>query len=179
MNAVNPYAPPKAHVSDVEDSSEGGTERVRFFTFRGRIGRLRYVAYLFGGYLVSMFVGGIFGAIAGFAGHGEMAGTLGGIASIPMLIYAVFITIQRSHDMNWSGWSWLWTIVPFAVFIWFFKRGTQGRNRFGLPTPPNTVGVHILAWTLPAIFVLGILAAIAIPAYSAYVQRAKASQVQP
>jgi Tfp pilus assembly major pilin PilA len=45
-------------------------------------------------------------------------------------------------------------------------------------TLPNTRAVKILAWVFPAFFVLGIVAAIALPAYQQYVMRAKAAQIQ-
>jgi hypothetical protein len=50
--------------------------------------------------------------------------------------------------------------------------GTPGANRFGDPPPPNTAGVILLALILPAVFIIGFIAAIAIPAYQDYVGRA-------
>ena len=64
------------------------------------------------------------------------------------------------------------------ALIWIFKSGTKGRNRFGAPPPPNGMGVLIGAWLLPVITVLGILAAVALPAYQGYTTRAKAAQVE-
>ena len=59
--------------------------------------------------------------------------------------------------------------------FWFIP-GTSGSNRFGAPPPPNSTGVILLALILPIIFVIGIVAAIAIPAYQDYATRARASQ---
>ena len=55
--------------------------------------------------------------------------------------------------------------------------GTDGPNRFGAPTPPNSVGVLIAAWAMPVIMIIGVVAAIALPAYQDYQKRA-AGQVQ-
>jgi hypothetical protein len=67
-------------------------------------------------------------------------------------------------------------IVPLVNLIFLVMPGTDGPNRFGGRTPPNSAGVLIAAWLVPLLFVGGILAAIAIPAYQDYQKRA--GQVQ-
>jgi type IV pilus assembly protein PilA len=66
--------------------------------------------------------------------------------------------------------------VPLVNMLFWFVPGTAGENRFGKRTPPNTIGVILLACILPVVFVLGILAAIAIPAYQDYTLRAQVSE---
>src|SRR5690606_18127556 len=101
---------------------------------------------------------------------------IGGIVMIAaylvMIVFTVFTTIKRSHDMNWNGWTCLLTIIPLVALIWVFKPGTIGRNDYGAPPPPNTAIVKILGLLLPALFLIGVLAAIAIPAYVEYQNRA-------
>ena len=65
--------------------------------------------------------------------------------------------------MDWSGWTVLLTIIPLVGLIWVFKAGSAGANNYGGPPPPNTTGVKILGLLMPVLFVVGILAAIAIP----------------
>ena len=77
---------------------------------------------------------------------------------------------------NRSGWWFLLFLVPLinlvmTIYVIFFS-GTQGPNNFGPAPVANTLGVKILALTLPVIMVVGILAAIAIPAYQDYIMRA-------
>ncbi|HEU4590743.1 MAG TPA: hypothetical protein VFS13_07530 [Steroidobacteraceae bacterium] len=62
--------------------------------------------------------------------------------------------------------------IPFVAFVWIFKRGSAGPNQYGAPPLPNTTGVKILGLLLPIVFVIGIVAAIAIPAYADYLRRA-------
>jgi uncharacterized membrane protein YhaH (DUF805 family) len=159
----NPYTPPRAAVSDV--ASEQEYQEVNLWSARGRIGRLRYLAHTTGAYLIAALVVAFASALLR---PGESAATLLLIVIyVPMVIFCVMAAIKRSHDMDWNGWTVLLQIIPLIGFIWVFNPGTDGENKYGLPPPPNTVGVKILGFVLPALCILGILAAIAIPAYAA------------
>jgi hypothetical protein len=56
-------------------------------------------------------------------------------------------------------------LIPLVGLIWVFEAGTRGRNDYGRPPPPNTTAVRLGVFLFPAIMVIGILAAIALPAY--------------
>lgn len=174
--AMNPYAAPRAAVADVYDR-EGDTQPVKWFSARGRVGRMRYLARTFVGYLLLLV--GVFGLsmLAGAAGAGAAAGIVGFVVMIPYFLFLILLTIQRSHDMGWSGWTAILAFIPLVGLVWIFNSGTEGSNRFGAPPPPNTTLVKIGALMFPIIVVIGIIAAIALPAYQGYVQRAKAAQV--
>ena len=141
------------------------------FTYKGRIGRLRFLAYSMGAYIFVALAAVVL-ALLKVPEWGVNA------ISIVAFVGILLATIQRSHDMDWSGWTCLLAMIPFVGFIWLFKGGTQGENRFGAPPPPNTTGVKVLAFLFPGVVVLGIVAAIALPAYQDYTKRAKARQVQ-
>jgi hypothetical protein len=100
------------------------------------------------------------------------------VGGLGMLIVMILLTIQRCHDFNMSGWMSLLLIVPLVPLLFWIIPGTQGANRFGNQPPPNTTGAVVLALILPALFVVGILAAIAIPAYMDYQQRAQAQMME-
>ena len=162
----NPYAAPRAVVGDVEDTQE--YQEIRMWSASGRVGRLRYLAYTTGASLLAGFAAGI-----GSAALGPSAGLgLAGLIYIVTLVFTILVAIQRSHDMDWSGWTVLLMFIPFVAFVWIFKRGSAGPNQYGAPPPPNTTGVKILGLLLPIVFVIGIVAAIAIPAYADYLRRA-------
>ena len=161
-DSVNPYQPPTAAVADAGDP----TQPVRLFAVSGRIGRARYIAYGFGLYALVMFVAGIVAGALGEPGVAVMMAAWLGLAVI-----GVMLTIQRCHDFNMSGWLSLLIILPIVNLIFLVIPGTDGANRFGPPTPPNTAGVLIVAWLIPGIMIAGVIAAIAIPALQPYLQR--------
>jgi uncharacterized membrane protein YhaH (DUF805 family) len=162
----NPYTPPRAAVSDVESEQE--FQEIRMWSPKGRLGRLRYLAYFTGAYLI---LGAIMAGVNAAASE-AVAGAIFLLLYAVAAVFGILVAIQRSHDMDWSGWTVLLQLIPLVGFIWVFKRGTEGPNTYGPPPPPNTLGVKILGVLLPVIFLIGIAAAIAIPAYVQYTQRA-------
>jgi len=164
--STNPYAAPRAVVSDVDAVQE--YQELNLWSAKGRIGRLRYLAYGAG---AALLIGAFSGAMTAVLGA-SAAGTLTLLLYIPLFWFSIITGIKRSHDMNWNGWTVLLTLIPFVALIWIFKSGTPGTNDYGAPPPPNTTGVKILGFLLPAIVIIGILAAIAIPAYVEYQRRA-------
>ena len=164
--STNPYSAPRAAVSDIEVAQE--TQEIRFWSPGCRIGRLRYLAYGTGSILLAGVIAGVLITV--------LPESLGMIVAVALyvaaLVFSVITGIQRSHDMDWSGWSLFLMLIPLVGFIWVFKPGSAGANSYGNPPPPNTTGVKILALLLPAIAIVGILAAIAIPAYVDYQNRA-------
>lgn len=164
--AVNPYAAPGATVADVYGDG-AGVQPVKLWSAKGRIGRARFLAYMFYSYALFMIAAMVLGGVLGFSGFKGGEAAIGGITlllAIPYFVFYILTGIQRSHDMDWSGWTLLLALIPLVALIWVFKPGTQGGNRFGAPPPPNTLGVLIGAWLLPVIAILGIVAAIALPA---------------
>jgi uncharacterized membrane protein YhaH (DUF805 family) len=176
--AVNPYQPPRAEVSDVHRGGTGFQE-VKVWSSKGRIGRLRYLAYLMGGYILFAMTMGVVTGLSAAIGGPAMVATLGSVliivAVIPYLVLSVLTAIQRCHDIGWSGWMALLSLVPLANLVvglmWLFKAGGANANAYGQPPVPNTRGVKILAWIAPVVFLIGILAAVALPQYKQYQQR--------
>ena len=94
----NPYAAPRAAVSDVEGAQEN--QEIRLWSSGWRIGRLRYLAYGTGSMLLAGVVAGLVGTV--------LSRSLGIIVAILLYVaapvYSIITAIKRSHDMNWSGW---------------------------------------------------------------------------
>lgn len=162
---LNPFTPPRAQVADMQ--SPDGVGELKLFSPQGRIGRLRYLAY----YTAAAFLLQL--ALVGLAGIGPFIALLG---LIPYLWFSVVTGIKRCHDINISGWWSLTAIIPIIGLIWIFVPGSKNSNRFGPPPPPNTLGVKLLGLILPLLALLGIVAAIALPAYQTYTAKARAAQ---
>jgi uncharacterized membrane protein YhaH (DUF805 family) len=165
---VNPYTAPKVNPALVRNEAEFSD--VEIFSVSGRIGRVRYIGYSVGLSFLIAFVGGILGAFT--AGIGLV------LAYIAMFVIMIMLTIQRCHDFNTTGWLSILSLIPLVGLIFWFIPGTVGPNQYGNQTKPNSTGVIILACIVPLVFVIGIMAAIAIPQYQKYVERAKAAQTK-
>ncbi|WP_167147030.1 DUF805 domain-containing protein [Pseudomonas sp. OTU750018] len=164
--AATPYATPKAAVA--ETLPEFG--ELKAFTTDGRIGRLRYLAWSMVLMLACLPLFGIAGGF--FAASEILGGLLMVVVGIAVAVVGIMIGVQRLHDIGWSGWLLLVTLVPIVggVFslLMFIIPGSTAANRFGPPPPPNSRAVKILALLWVAIIVIGIVAAIALPAYMGY-----------
>ena len=173
MSENSPYTPPAAAVADA--TTEFGDLNV--FSIAGRLGRLRYLAYGFGialvGQLLLAMMGGMGAALQNETGSAlSMVGI--GVVYIAMIVVGIMLAVQRLHDLDKTGWLYLLILVPIVNIIFglymLFAPGSQDANRYGNPPPPNTTGVTIAAWLLVIVFVGGIVAAIAIPAFYGNVQ---------
>lgn len=156
----NPYATPNAPVQDIQ--SDDGFGALRLFTADGRLGRIRYLMYTMGVGIVGMLIAALLALIPGIGVF------LAVVTYIGVLVVSVFLTIQRCHDFNTTGWLSLLLIVPIASLIFYFIPGTKGSNQYGLQPPPNSTAIKVGAFLLLGLFVLGIIAAIGIPMYEEY-----------
>lgn len=176
MSDQNPYSTPDATLA----TSDSGTYNPSIFSFNGRIGRLRYLAYNTGLNLVLTAIMipllGASGMMA--AGGGDMSamtGGIGGVAVILFYIATIVISVmfgkRRLNDLNRSGWFILLFIIPIInllliIYMIFFS-GTDGDNNYGPQAVPNTLGVKILGLLFPILMLVGIVAAVAIPMMAA------------
>jgi uncharacterized membrane protein YhaH (DUF805 family) len=167
MANVNPYETPKAAVADTTRHFQP----VKLFSVSGRIGRVRYIAYGFGIWLLIGLVASVLAPMLGPVGP-----VVSVLAFVALTVIGFMLTIQRCHDFNTTGWLSVLVLVPLANLIFWIIPGTDGPNRFGAPTPPNSVLLIIAACLVPVVFIGGVLAAIAIPAYQGYVKRAQEKQ---
>lgn len=164
---ASPYAPPRAAVG--ESLPEFSTLKV--FTLRGRIGRLRLLAWTMVLTLVVFAISGVLITVGlGVAAVSPTAATVLGVLLGIALVIAFFwiniqISVQRLHDLGWSGWLWFLHLVPFVgsifPFLLLVLPGNTGANQYGPPPPRNSTAVKVLAtlWLafLPLLLVGGII----------------------
>jgi uncharacterized membrane protein YhaH (DUF805 family) len=175
MDSNSPYDTPKAEI--LNETDEYGT--IKVFSAKGRIGRLRYIAYTVGismlFYIAMMLFMGLIAAVTSTETMGMLIVPVVAVGVLAIFIINILLTIQRSHDFNSTGWLSLILLVPLLPLIFWFIPGTQGSNKYGLQPPPNKGVALALVGIIVLISIVGILAAIAIPAYQEYVARAAAA----
>lgn len=175
-SSANPYQAPGADISN-ETSSE--TYQPKIFTSQGRIGRLRYLAYALASYLVLIPFAIIGAIVTAITSEPQAALVITILGYIPMMIFAFMFAKRRLNDLNQSGWLGLLFLVPIAnigIVLWLlFGKGSQENNKYGPAPRANSTGVKVTA-CLMIIVPFIILAAVALPAYNDYVERAKQSQ---
>ncbi|ANI56954.1 DUF805 domain-containing protein [Pseudomonas sp. DR 5-09] len=146
----SPYAPPRAAVGE----SLPAFAPLKPFSVEGRIGRLRYLAWSMVLSLVALPIVSVFALIGlGLVSADSTTGLIiGGLLAfflfLAFAIVGILFSIQRLHDIGWSGWLWLLTLVPFVgsffPLVIMVVPGNTGANRYGPPPPPNSTAVKVL-----------------------------------
>ncbi len=100
MSSENPYSTPEASVEVAAEEYY----QPKFFSASGRIGRLRYLAYLTGAYLLFYalmvpFISGV--AIVGIEQKEMMSGILAGLLGLATLVFIAFaIIVVKRRSMT-------------------------------------------------------------------------------
>ncbi|WP_085688431.1 MULTISPECIES: DUF805 domain-containing protein [unclassified Pseudomonas] len=146
----SPYAPPRAAVGETLPAFAP----LKPFSVEGRIGRLRYLAWSMVLSLVALPIVSVFALIGlGLVSADSTTGLIiGGLLAfllfLAFAIVGILFSVQRLHDIGWSGWLWLLTLVPFVgsffPLVIMVVPGNAGANRYGPPPPPNSTAVKVL-----------------------------------
>ena len=165
----NPYSKPQSGLGGGDQSAYVPS----ILSFNGRIGRLRYLAYGFGLSVGMVMVGAPFASmLAGFFGP-DLGSSIGvilfGLMNIAVVVLSIFFGKRRLNDLNRSGWWLAQMMVPLlnialAVYLLFFP-GSEGPNDYGPCPIENSLGVKVLALMLPVLFLVGVVTAVAVPAF--------------
>lgn len=183
VHTPNPYSAPSADLSRLESSQDSYAPRL--WAWRGRIGRLRYMAYLLAAALANMLpvtiLMGVLGATGFLADKQDAIVAISTLLYLPLLVLSFVLAKRRLNDVNRSGWFSLLLWVPLVNFIvslyLIFARGDEGDNDYGPAPSPNSLLINIFGLVCPVLVlaaIIGVLAAASIPAYESYVQKAQA-----
>jgi uncharacterized membrane protein YhaH (DUF805 family) len=187
MNQTNNHSPYQTPESQIVDPAKVEFEAIQVFSLSQRIGRVRYLAYNFVAMLVASVVIGIIGSLLLAVLTEGMSVDTTYFAIFTVVFYVVPLTItfiisaRRLHDLNSSGWLALLLLIPvinllFVLYL-LFAPGSKGANDYGLPPKPNTAVTWFVGLFAP-FAIVALLAAIAIPAYNEYSERANSVQTQ-
>lgn len=194
VSMTSPYTAPTANIERYDAEADGQYNDSKFYSPTGRIGRIKYLLYPMGFMLCALLIFGL--AMTALGGFSALVGADGKASGLPMsliilsllLILALLYinitsAVRRLNDLNRTGWLALLLFVPvisnfFPLYL-IFAPGDKGRNDYGLPAEPPKTWMKVLAILMfGGAIVAGIGAAIAIPAYQQYIQKAQAAKIQ-
>jgi uncharacterized membrane protein YhaH (DUF805 family) len=179
MEANNPYQAPTA---DLDQTPRfGGIDETGVFSAKGRFGRLSYLAWSVVAGFATAFLIGVFAGIGILSGtelspdNGIVANAVLVLLYLGSTIVSILFSIRRLHDLNRSGWWLLLSLIPLVNILFFLVLilwpGSKDGNNFGPPRITRT-WEKVVGLLLPIVMIIGIIAAIAIPAYQGYMQAA-------
>lgn len=152
---TNPYSASTADLTKV--APDDATYLPRMWSIQGRIGRVRYLAYVMTMTLVIYLVAGLI--IGGLHTINPAVAMLGATAVLPALAVSFITSIRRLNDLNQSGWLSILTIIPMVnmfIMLWLlFAKGTAGANDYGPAPAPNTRTDVLLARIAPVVLIAG------------------------
>ena len=171
----SPFTPPRA---SLEQTPTMEYDTSSPFSSKGRFGRIDFLAFSALSGMAMMVIAVGLGVVMAISGSDiETLGPIILLITLPSLYFGILFMIRRLHDLNWSGWFAVTYIIPLVNLVMLLilssMKGTPTSNSYGPPRqPPSKIKIAI-ALILPAIFMIGMLAAIALPAYQDYVLRAQ------
>ncbi len=162
----------------------------KYATFSGRAQRSEYwyfILFYFVVYIALLLAGALMKSSSALLGVG--LSLLGMIFSLAMLVPSIAVSVRRLHDTDRSGWWFLIALVPLigslVLLVFFLLDSQPGDNRFG-PNPKGVpagaasggmaTAIVVAVVGLGVVFIGGIVAAVAIPAYQDYQARVAISQ---
>lgn len=122
--------------------------KLNLFGTEGRLGRFVYFLFSFiiptsFFWIIAALAGQLFekGVISQQLAYGILV-----LALIIALVMLVRLTIQRSHDLNKSGWlSLLVILFPPLIAIFWLLPGSKGVNNYNAPAEPLPLSGKLIA----------------------------------
>jgi uncharacterized membrane protein YhaH (DUF805 family) len=103
-----------------------------YANFKGRSTRADYWWVCLANFLIGFVLGFISGIIPDLAGLLSLVSTL---YSLAVLVPTLALIVRRLHDINKSGWSYLFCLIPLAgpiiLLVWFCTASVNENNQYG------------------------------------------------
>lgn len=117
------------------DNLIGATKKAfveNYANFKGRTNKSDFWWAILGYFIASFVVGFIGGLLFGNSDSG--VNILTSIFSLATFIPALALEVRRLHDINKSGWSILYSLIPLAgaiiLIIWYCKDSVNENNAY-------------------------------------------------
>lgn len=169
---TNPYSASETTLHAPPAAVE--TYQPKMFQWRGRIGRLRYLAYSLGLGLVTT-IPLLIVQLALLTEGSVVFWVVQALIMILSLGITIVLGRRRLNDMGYGGWQLIGAFIPLVnlfVFLWMiFAPGEAQPNQYGPVPGPNTRGITIAALAMPVLVIVGLVAAFSFGAYSGLQQQ--------
>ncbi|MBS1198429.1 MAG: hypothetical protein H6R18_2214 [Proteobacteria bacterium] len=172
MSAVGVLS--RARAREAEYAEEG--PNWLSLSFEGRFGRLSYLwASVFCWFIIA---GGVFTAV-------KTGSWLLGLGAILLsFVYSIRLMVLRNHDIGWSGWLALVSLIPYVNALYSILLavvpGNRGANDYG-PQSPRAGGLAAAAGICCLVFTFGIFSSVfkqAIAMYEGHVEHGRQGSSQ-
>lgn len=131
--------------------------KIDLFSIKGRMGRRYYLFYsmipIFFLWLTSRFVG------VNSIGINFNTGSffLFSLTTAIVFFILVYLTIQRCHDFDKSGWYAIFVVIPFSNIIYASISNTNGLNRYGEIPEPAPIFISIANYLLVSFMAISMI----------------------
>lgn len=109
-----------------------------FAKFEGRTRRRDYWQVV----LCNILISAVLGLLSAIPFLGQVALAIAGIYTIAALVPGISMAIRRLHDIDKSGWFYLFILIPLVgqiiLIVWFCQDSQPGQNKYG----PNPKGIN-------------------------------------
>jgi uncharacterized membrane protein YhaH (DUF805 family) len=172
----NPYSAPQTVLSEADFNEN--TYQPRFFAWHGRLGRVRYLAFMMVGFWAFIFLFGVvLNLFSSLMSQEIDALTLTALGFwTPLLAILLVMSKRRFNDLGHAHWFSLLMLIPIVnllVFLYLlFAPGQPAPNPYGKPAAPNSTTLVVGTLVLPTLLLL-IIGFAAVSAYQNYQKKSR------
>jgi uncharacterized membrane protein YhaH (DUF805 family) len=116
-----------------------------YANFNGRARRAEYWWFTLANFLILIpfYIIGVVGTASDSAGLSIFGLAVYVLLALGTIIPSLAVGVRRLHDLNKSGWNYLFALIPLIgsilLLVWFCTEGTKGENNYGDdPKNPGT-----------------------------------------
>jgi uncharacterized membrane protein YhaH (DUF805 family) len=115
-----------------------------YANFEGRARRSEYWYFVLCNLLliIPFYMIGMVGAASESSALSMLGFGVYGIAALGLFIPGLAVAVRRLHDINKSGWNYLFVLIPLVgpiiLLVWFCTEGNRSTNQYG-SDPKNPI----------------------------------------
>lgn len=103
----------------------------KYFVYTGRAGRKEFWYFV----LANIIIGFVLFILGRIPFLGWLFSLASWLITLAVFIPNIMVAIRRLHDVNKSGWYWLWMLLPLVgtimVIVAWATKGMEAENQYG------------------------------------------------